>query len=268
MVGTFTVLERADGGRGRKRRGGQPELERVPVPGGTFFYVLRAPRRSDPEKLFRLAQRCTPCVLTTLPIPPDKAGRRFTPRAFPLRRAAAAMCAILPMMRLPPQTLALGVLDPDGALCGRTDVLLPLAADVRIVTNRPQQFARDVVFARRQFGAGVTVGEDAGLLCGCDAVVCGEPDEAFADVPVVLSCRPADGAYSLLPPKLPEEYARLCPASIPHELFAAALAEKCGVRSPALYACTGVDFDGVQTDDTQTAALWRQRIVDRRKIFS
>ena len=57
-IGTFTVLEIADGKRGGKPRVRRPELVRVAVPGGSFFYVLRAPRRSDPQMLFRLAARC------------------------------------------------------------------------------------------------------------------------------------------------------------------------------------------------------------------
>ena len=256
----FTVVETADGKAGRRRRRAQPELTRVPVPDGSFFYVLRMPRRSDPQAMFRLAARCAPVVLTTLQIPPDTGVRPFCPRMFPLRRAAAALCAILPQTRLPPQKLSVGVLDPEGALCGRTQALLPLASDVRIVTEDAQRFAADALRARRQFGASLTVGEDAALLARCGAVVCAVPDDAFAHVPVILACEPADGVFSLLPVQLPDSLARLCPAGIPPDLFAAALTERCGVQMPQLYACRGAVCGGEPLDAAQTAALWKMRI--------
>lgn len=259
-IGTFTVLEIADGKRGGKPRVRRPELVRVAVPGGSFFYVLRAPRRSDPQMLFRLAARCAPDVLTALPVPPDAPVRPFEPCAFPLRRAAAALCAILPLTRLPPQKLTVGAADPQGALCGRTQMLLPLASDVRIVTRQPDAFAFDALSARRRFGVSLTVGEDASLLAHCDAVVCAAPDEAFRDVPLLLSCMPSDGAFSPLPVRLPDSLARLCPQSVPPDLFAAALAEKCGVRVPEWSACTGVLFADRPVQAEQAAALWRERI--------
>ena len=259
---TFTAVEIADGKTGRKRRGVRPELTRVPVPEGTFFYVLRGTKRTDPGMLFRTAARCAPDVLTSLPLPPDVPVRLFVPRLFPLRRAQKVLCAILPKTRLPPQKLLVGAFDPDGALCGRTQALLPLSADVRIVTRRPERFDADILRARRLFGATLTVGQDAALLARCDAVVCAAPDEAFRDVPVVLSCVPADGVFSPVPARLPDRFARLCPAQIPHDLFAAALAEKCGVRSPELYACDGVRYAGTAADADAAAAIWRARIPD------
>ena len=262
----FTVVEIAQ--EKRRRRRATPELLRVPLPERTFFYVLRGSRRSEPRTLLRMAARCAPDVLTALPIPPDAAVRRFTPRAFPLQRAAAALCAILPETRLPPQELSVGALDPDGALCGRTEMLLPLAADVRIVTRDPRRFGEDALHARRRFGASLTVGENAALLTDCGAVVCAAPEAAIRGVPVVLSCAPADGAFSLLPVQMPETYARLCPASVPHDLFAAALAEKCGVRAPALFACAGAAYGGEPLDVPRAAALWRARIGSCVKKFS
>lgn len=261
----FTVLQAADGKTGRKRRRAQPELVRVPVPGGSFFYVLRMPRQGDAGTLFRLAARCAPVVLTTLPVPPDAGVRLFRPTVFPLRRAACALQTILPRTGLPPQKLSLGVLDPDGALRGAVQTLLPLASDVRVVTRDARQFDPDARSARRRFGAPLTVGEDASLLRRCDAVVCPAPDEAFRDVPVVLSCEAADGAFSLLPVCLPDSLARSCPASVPPDLFAAALAERCGVQMPELFACRGTVFDAAFLDVCGTAALWRLRI---RKHFS
>ena len=259
------MVQIADEKGGRRRRKSQPELVRVPVPAGSFFYVLRARRGSDPHALFSVAARCAPEVLTALQVPPDAAVRPFTPRVFPMRRAVAALCDLLPRTRLPPRTLAVGVLDPDGALCGGTQALLPLASDVRVVTRDAQRFAPDVFAARRRFGASLTVGEDDALLAGCDAVVCRAPVEATLRAPVVLSCAPAEDVFSLLSVQLPDVYARLCPRGVPPDLFAAALTEKCGVREAALYACRGVAFGGECPDAAQTAALWRARICFRRE---
>lgn len=264
-IGTFTVLEIADGGSGKRQRRRRPELTRVPVRGGSFFYVLRVPRHSDLSVSLRLAARCAPVVVTTLPVQPDACVRLFVPRAFSLRRASAALCAILPRTRLPPQKLTVGALDPDDALCGGTQTLLPLASDVRIVTQKPDLFRADASAARRRFGASLTVDTDASLLTRCDAVVCAAPVEAIRNVPVVLSCEPADGVFSLLPVTLPEDLARLRPDSVPPDLFAAALAQRCGVRDAAFCACTGVSFDGRELDAEQAAALWRARILCVKK---
>ena len=256
----FTVVEISDGKTGRKRHGRRPELLRVRVPEGSFFYVLRGARHSDPQMLFRIAARCAPVVVTALPVPPGTGVRAFEPRAFPLGRAAAALCAILPQTRLPPQNLSVGVYDPDGALCGGTQKLLPLASDVRIVTRQPERFDGDALLARRRFGASLTVGTDETLLARCHAVVCSAPDPAFRGVPVILSCVPAQDAFFLLPVRLPENLARLCPAGVPADLFAAALAERCGVRTQRLYACRGTGFGAEQLDVCETASAWRMRI--------
>ena len=189
----------------------------------------------------------------------------FRPYVFPMRRAAAALCRILPRAQLPPRELAIGVFDPDGALCGQTHPFLPLASDVRIVTRQAERFGTDVLTARRAFGASLTVGEDASLLRNCDAVVCVSPDEAFRGVPVVLSCIPAEDAFCVPPVRLPDSLARICPRSVPPDLFAAALTERCGLNVPDLYACTLVSFGGQQMDVQQAAQLWRSRIQRSRR---
>ena len=240
----------------------------MPVPGGSFFYVLRVPRFTDPAQAFSLAARCAPEVLTALPIPPNAAARPFVPRTFPICRAFAALCTVLPLTRLPPQALSVGVLDPDGVLRGRMQALLPLAADVRVVTNDPRRFEADVLSARQRFGALLTVGEDAALLGRCDAVVCPAPEAAIRNVPVVLSCVPSDGAFSLADVPVPQAYARLCPDGTQGDLFAAALFEKCGVRAPELLACTGILRGGERLDVRRAALCWRARTETQRKKLS
>ncbi|MBQ7541716.1 MAG: hypothetical protein IJT44_05440 [Clostridia bacterium] len=257
----FTVVGTENRRRIRRKA---PTLGRVAVPHGVPFYVLRADRRFPTQALFSMAARCARDVLTSLPVPPGAPVRVFEPRLFPMRRAADVFVRLLREAALPPQTLSIGVYDPVAALCGRVSPLLPYAADVRIVTRRPVDFDADVLYAAKRFGAGLTVGESAALLTGCGAVVCAVPDEAFADAPAVLSCVRAAGVFSPVGAALPPAYARLCPPDVPPDLFAAALAELCGVCDAALYACSGVVFDGQNMRTEQAGALWRARFLGRK----
>lgn len=252
----FTYIERtARGGPLRHRR---QTLFKVPVPGGSPFYVLRAGERVPQDALLGTAARCAPVVLTDLPIPPDAPVQCFAPRLFPLRRAADALFRLLRETALPPQQVTLGICDPHGALRGRVCAFLPFAADVRIVTRDAAAYEADVRTAAREWGAGLTAGEDDALLGRC-TVLLGDAGCSGTDAPLRFSVLPGADALSPLPLALPPALEALRPASVDAERFAAALSELCGVPVPDEASADGVLFGARELDTAQAAALWRAR---------
>ena len=241
----FTYIEQfARSGRLRRAR---PQLSKVAVPGGSPFFILRAAARFPASELFRLAGRCAPVVLTDLPIPPDVPVRRFTPNAFPQRRTANALLCLLRDAALSPQRVTIGIRDPQGALRGQVCAFLPYAADVRIVTRNAGAFDADILCAVREWGAGLTAGEDDALLDDCTILM----DEKCCTVQDRLSIAPT-------PVVLPPVYEARRPQLVQPEMFAAALFELCGVQAPAILQTDGVLLDGEINTFSQAA----QRFAD------
>lgn len=242
----FTCIVRS--ARSGRLRPARTQLSKVAVPGGSPFYILRANARVPADELFRLSSRCAPVVLTDLPIPPHAAVRGFEPYAFPLRRTAYALLRVLREAALPGQQVTIGIRDPRGALCGSVCGFLPYAADVRIVTQNAAAFDADVLHASREWGAGLTAGEDEALLHGCMFHL--GPDRCTVADRTIIVPQPA---------VLPQKYESRRPPFLEPELFCAALSELCGVDMPGETFQGGVIYDGRAVDFTQAAAMLRTR---------
>ena len=241
----FTCIERS--ARRSRLRPARTQLSKVAVPGGSPFYILRANARVPADELFRLSSRCAPVVLTNLPIPAHVPVRAFEPYAFPLRRTAYTLRRLLREAALPAQQVTIGVRDPRGALCGSVCAFLPYAADVRVVTQNAAAFDADVLRASREWGAGLTAGEDEALLRGCTFRL--EKDGCTAPDGTVIAPSPL-----VLPPDC--EARR--PPYIEPALFCAALSELCGVRSMETRVGSGILLDGEPCDYAAAA----QRLTD------
>ena len=240
----FTCIERS--ARRSRLRPARTQLSKVAVPGGSPFYILRANARVPADELFRLSSRCAPVVLTNLPIPAHVPVRAFEPYAFPLRRTAYTLRRLLREAALPAQRVTIGVRDPRGALCGSVCAFLPYAADVRVVTQNAAACDADVLRASREWGAGLTAGEDEALLRGC--TFCLEKDGCTAPDGTVMAPQPVE---------LPPAYASRRPPCIEPALFCAALCELCGVVLPQEALPNCVLFGGQTMDYTDAAARIR-----------
>lgn len=220
----------------RFRREKPARIERVLVKGGASFFLVRVPC-CGAGSVKRL-QRDAPDLPLLLPngVQAGEGLRLFHPQRLPLLCAAMTASEHIRQTHRPVRQNALGVLDPDGVLCGKTACLLPAAGDVRIVTDRPQRFARDVRDAMRSFGAPLTVGSDPALLCGCGVLLCGSsanlPEGVHAQTVYCLGDEMRGGfdeTIVLSDLRIPPPYDALCPPDVDPLLFAAALYELCGV---------------------------------------
>ena len=217
------------------RKPPQPQLTRVAVKSGAPFFILHvaAPPDAIPwDTVFYTAGRCAARLLTApdIVLPKSDRVRRFVPQFLPLRTALQTLSYILRLAKLPPKRLCIGVHDPNGALCGSAEILLRYAADVRIVTEKPDDYAAYSRSLLEQYGAGFTVDTLVSLFRGCNVLLCPDAQILPDDSAVRFSCTPAAGAFLLRGVPLPEPYAALLPDGIDPDLFAAALYELCGVH--------------------------------------
>ncbi|MBR7063409.1 MAG: hypothetical protein IKI42_10300 [Clostridia bacterium] len=217
------------------RRGRRIEVIRTDVPLGAPFYTLCVPtRRKTDWSAVRRLLRGVPLLLPEgMVIPPEIEPSVFRPKRLPLLLAAYTAAEHSPY---PPGETRLGVFDPDGALCGRTERLLTAAGDVRIVTARPERFASDVRQAMERYGAVLSVGQSASLLIDCNILACANT----AKLPAGCTARTVwclvngsgdPHAAPLRTVTLPPKYNMLCPAEVNVLHFASALYECCGVAA-------------------------------------
>ena len=213
------------------RRRKTPMLCRVPVPHGASFYTLHVPYRGAfPWQSALDIVGKTPVLLPDgLHVPEGDPLRLFVPKRLPLLCAVQTVADAL--QKRDEKPVSLGVLDPCGALCGYTACLLPLSADVRIVTDVPERFQADVHAAMRTYGAALTVRRERSVLAGCSVIVCESADGIpGADAVYCLrqnSCRADTVCLSAF--TMPDAYAALLPEGIDALTFASALYELCAV---------------------------------------
>ena len=214
---------------------------RVPVPGGASFFRLIVPTYGEmPWQAVQAAVGTLPVLLPDgVHAPEDVPLRVFVPQRFPLL-CAAQTAAFLLRQRAPIPSL--GVLDPGGALRGKAAILLPVAREVRIVTDRPERFAEDVQIAMREWGAALTVGRERTLLRNCTAILCENGDDVSSAEAVFCVRQSMQRADTVCLSRFvpPPDLDALRPAKIDPLLFAAALYELCGVRMPE--RCRFADF--------------------------
>lgn len=213
----------------RRRR--MPTLCRVPVLHGAPFYTLHVPYRGafPPQSVQRMVGKMPVLLPDGMRMPDEMPLRRFVPKRLPLLCAVQTVAELLQKRDVKPASF--GVLDPHGALCGHTDCLLPLSADVRIVTDDPERFQKDVHTAMQVYGAALTVRRERTVLSGCSVIVC-ENADGIPGAQTVYCLRQSAlraDTVRLSAFTMPDAYAALLPNGIDALTFASALYERCAV---------------------------------------
>lgn len=243
VVFLFTVLDIVEedlsvvGRFFRRMRREEPELSKVAVRNGAPFFLLgmRAIRGEIPwDKILQKVGRCASRILARedLILPERVPFRRFTPEYLPLCTAENTLCEILKLSEIRPQKISLGIHDPNGALRGRLSALVPYCSDLRIVTNKTNDFEEECRRILENSGAGITRTDDLSALRSCNLILCRDASLIPATDGFLFSAMPSPlpNCFYGCSLTLPQSEEALRPSFIDASLFAAALYELCGVR--------------------------------------
>ena len=238
----FVVLEpqpRAKGFSMRARgflRPAVPKLVQVKLPSAAAFYRLPLPfaRRGIDWRRVRgaaggLAERL---LLPPEVVLPEGCGCAV----WQGTRLAETQCfhtalALLRVCAFDPRGLCVTLVDRDARFTHELRLLMPLAAELRVVTERPERYApvREAMLA--EYGAALLLSESLSAAQGGRFVIAPQADSladtALDTIAVTNGATNARFAVRGQGCTLPPEYAALCPPKIPPESFAAALYECC-----------------------------------------
>lgn len=184
--------------------------------------------------------------------PPSGYGLgRFDGRLLARVLMGSAALQLLRMAAVPPAHMTIGLYDPAGVLPALVPALLPHAADVRVVTGRPQAYEEAARVAMTVFGAALPVTRQAETLSGAKLILA--PDGLGHISPrsrgLVLSGVPDDrpGVVGGYLPQMPPAWLSCVPERCDVWRFLAGLYECSGVREiaarpPQLLVVSGHTF--------------------------
>ena len=207
---------------------------------GARFLLIEAEKGRDGSIDWREVRRiaCGESGRMLLPqglLPPgDKGIRPFHGTALQRALMLTTASHLLRTAAVPPRFMRIGVYDPQARLPALAVSLLPFAADVRVVTDRPQAYAAQEQLAMEAYGAALPVTTDSSALDGCQLVLA--PDGLNGLRPrakgLILSGRPEsqNGVVGGYIPQVPPDCLAKLPAGCDAWQFLAALYELSGAR--------------------------------------
>lgn len=217
-------------------------VEQIPA-GEKWFYHIRhycPPARPDWKRLCRVLGREKARLLFPADmVPPSGLGiQRYDASSFYAGVLSRIFYRLLRSQPRPPGPVAL--IDRDAVLQNTAEMLLPLARQLIVCTNRSRDYVDFIRRAELSYGVSPVVSENGRPLQNAVAVLApyGAGDASLPKRAVVLG-RAEDGGYYLTDEcfSLPTEVRDLIPAGIPVLEMLAALHEKCGLRLPAEEIC-------------------------------
>lgn len=192
----------------------------------TLLNVTPSPKGINWQSVAAAAGRSGKNMLLPCGVTPPAAVNivRFKPSVFPLRlmlnTAAAQLGAEGALTR------SLLVSDSRAVLAPFIDIVVPLAAKIKIITDNPSLYFVAAQRVMERFGASLTISDSIGSTEKFDAAIVSEATE-LARVNYAVADIGSSGRRLIIP----DEYIRLCPSGIDVFDFAAALYECSGVRA-------------------------------------
>ena len=228
--------------RRRARRKNSVRAQVVPVGTGGYLQITAVPDREgriDWDEVRQAAGREAGRMLFPAGVrPPGGYGfGSFSGHALSRALMAAAAQQLLRMASVPPKHMSIGLYDPSGSLATLVPALLPFAADVRVVTGRPQAYEGAERIAMAMFGAALPVTREAETLTGAKLILA--PEGLGHIRPrargLVLSGVPDDrpGVVGGYVPQVPPQWLQNAPDRCDIWRFLAGLYEVSGLREIA-----------------------------------
>ena len=228
--------------RRRARRKNSVRAQVVPVGTGGYLQITAVPDREgriDWDEVRQAAGREAGRMLFPAGVrPPGGLGfGSFSGHALSRALMAAAAQQLLRMASVPPKHMSIGLYDPSGSLATLVPALLPFAADVRVVTGRPQAYEGAERIAMAMFGAALPVTREAETLTGAKLILA--PEGLGHIRPrargLVLSGVPDDrpGVVGGYVPQVPPQWLQNAPDRCDIWRFLAGLYELSGLREIA-----------------------------------
>ena len=226
----------------RARRKNSVHEQVVPVGTGGYLQITAVPDREgqiDWDEVREAAGREAGRMLFPAGVrPPEGYGfGSFSGHALSRALMAAAAQQLLRMASVPPKHMSIGLYDPSGSLATLVPALLPFAADVRVVTGRPQAYEGAERIAMAMFGAALPVTREAETLTGAKLILA--PEGLGHIRPrargLVLSGVPDDrpGVVGGYVPQVPPQWLQNAPDRCDIWRFLAGLYELSGLREIA-----------------------------------
>ena len=228
--------------RHRARRKNSVHEQVVPVGTSGYLQITAMPDREgqiDWDEVREAAGREAGRMLFPAGVrPPGGYGfGSFSGHALSRALMAAAAQQLLRMASVPPKHMSIGLYDPSGSLAALVPALLPFAADVRVVTGRPQAYEGAERIAMAMFGAALPVTREAETLTGAKLILA--PEGLGHIRPrargLVLSGVPDDrpGVVGGYVPQVPPQWLQNAPDRCDIWRFLAGLYELSGLREIA-----------------------------------
>ena len=256
----FVVLEpqpRAKGFSARAcgfLRPAAPQLVQVKVPSAAAFYRLPLPwRRKGID--WRRVRGLAGGLAERLLLPPEVVLPEGCGCAvWQGMRLAETQCfhtalALLRACPFDPRGLCVTLVDKDARFTHELRLLMPLAAELRVVTERSERYApvREAMLA--EYGAALLLSESLSAAQGSRFVIAPQADTlaGVAMDAIAVTDGAANARFTVRGQgcALPPEYAALCPPQISPETFAAALYECCRAAALGAQAFREVTLNGV-----------------------
>lgn len=228
--------------RRRARKEKPVRVQIVPIGSGGYLRIAACPDAQgqfDWDGIRRAAGREAGRMLFPAGVrPPAGYGfGSFCGHALARALMASAAQQLLRMASVPPKHMSIGLYDPSGSLAALVPALLPFAADVRVVTGRPQAYEGAERIAMAMFGAALPVTREAETLTGAKLILA--PEGLGHIRPrargLVLSGVPDDrpGVVGGYVPQVPPQWLQNAPDRCDIWRFLAGLYELSGLREIA-----------------------------------
>lgn len=212
-----------------------PEVQKVPVRGGAFFYdvTVYADRRGEvdltelPKAVGSSAQRILLCDGMDLELSPPM--RLFKPSLF---FSVVFMHSALDFLKAddtPPEQRILGIVDPDARLPQAILPFVKLAKTIKVYTKSPQRYKTLSDELLEDWGLSLILSETPQALSDCTVLLdpFAQNGKSFSGLLTLhKNGKSVLAGESIV---LPPEYAERCPPGADPALFAAALYELCNI---------------------------------------